>query len=118
MPIVLHTILIRIEKLDESIGWIVLLRMLLGPSAVMRERMMDAAATSADQGAHFHRTSPHVVLVVLWLLMVLQRMVVVMVVMMRQVIRWPVNIVAVHLRKIEKNILIPSFYWSDSNFYC
>lgn len=78
VAIVLHAVLVGIEELDKSVGWIVLLRMLLRTSAVVR--MMDATAYHA---AHFHRAATHVMLTAeLRLLMVLQRMVVVMMVMM------------------------------------
>lgn len=105
MTVVLHAVLIRVEKLDECVRRIVLLLLLVrmlqrADSDVVRNA--SAVVDSAHQGAHFHGTSStaaaaaHVMMAVL--LVMLQR-VVVMVVVMRQVIRWTVNIVAVHLIK-------------------
>lgn len=110
MTVVLHAVLIRVEKLDECVRRIVLLLLLVrmlqrADSDVVRNA--SAVVDSAHQGAHFHGTSSaaaaaaaHVMMAVL--LVMLQR-VVVMVVVMRQVIRWTVNIVAVHL--IKKKII-------------
>jgi hypothetical protein len=102
VTVVLHAVLIRVEKLDECVRRIVLLLLLVrmlqrADSDVVRNA--SAVVDSAHQGAHFHGTSSttaaaHVMMAVL--LVMLQR-VVVMVVVMRQVIRWTVNIVAVHL---------------------
>jgi hypothetical protein len=104
VTVVLHAVLIRVEKLDECVRRIVLLLLLVrmlqrADSDVVRNA--SAVVDSAHQGAHFHGTSStaaaaHVMMAVL--LVMLQR-VVVMVVVMRQVIRWTVNIVAVHLIK-------------------
>jgi hypothetical protein len=102
VTVVLHAVLIRVEKLDECVRRIVLLLLLVrmlqrADSDVVRNA--SAVVDSTHQGAHFHGTSSttaaaHVMMAVL--LGMLQR-VVVMVVVMRQVIRWTVNIVAVHL---------------------
>jgi hypothetical protein len=103
VTVVLHTVLIRVEKLDESVGWIVLLLLLMRmlqrtDCDVMRNATAVMDSSSAHQGAHFHRTSstaaPQVMMAML--LMMLQRVVVVMM-MMRKVIRRTVNIVAMHL---------------------